>query len=175
MEEGDARSLPLAGGSVDSVLLLGPLYHLGERAERIRALHESRRVCRAGGIVLAAAISRYAPLLGTFRGRLLEDEEVMANIGDEVATGRRVPGSRLRGRFPDAYFHLPDELREESPTPVSSPMRSAASKGLHGCSTTRRSLAISGSPGCVTRCSPRRGGANESWPRRARLLAVARA
>jgi SAM-dependent methyltransferase len=113
VEEGDARSLPLAGGSVDAVLLLGPLYHLGERAERIRVLHESRRVCRAGGIVLGAAISRYAPLLGAIRGRLLEDEEVMANIGEEVATGRRVPGSRRRGRFPDAYFHLPDELREE--------------------------------------------------------------
>jgi Methyltransferase domain len=33
---GDARHVDLAGASVDAVLLLGPLYHLRERAERVR-------------------------------------------------------------------------------------------------------------------------------------------
>jgi len=37
-EVGDARRLAHADGSVDVVLLLGPLYHLVERADRVAAL-----------------------------------------------------------------------------------------------------------------------------------------
>jgi SAM-dependent methyltransferase len=51
----DARDLDLDDASVDAVLLLGPLYHLRRRADRIRALTEARRVVRPGGPVFAAA------------------------------------------------------------------------------------------------------------------------
>ena len=57
---GDARSLDLDDGSADAVLLLGPLYHLESRTERVLALAEARRVVRPGGYVFAAAISRWA-------------------------------------------------------------------------------------------------------------------
>jgi 2-polyprenyl-3-methyl-5-hydroxy-6-metoxy-1,4-benzoquinol methylase len=43
---------------VDAVLLLGPLYHLTDRAERVRALRECARIVRPNGPVFAAAISR---------------------------------------------------------------------------------------------------------------------
>ncbi len=66
-EVGDARQLPEADASADA--LLGPLYHLTTREDRVRALAEARRVLRPGGVVVAAAISRYASLLdGLFRG-----------------------------------------------------------------------------------------------------------
>jgi SAM-dependent methyltransferase len=111
---GDARTLPLADDAYDAVLLLGPLYHLGEASERARALGEATRICRAGGVVVAAAISRYAPLLhaGIVQGRIA-DERVFANVQSETLTGRRVPAERRTGPFPDAYFHRPDELAEE--------------------------------------------------------------
>jgi hypothetical protein len=41
---GDARSLAEDDGSYDAVLLLGPLYHLTERTDRVRALAEHDRV-----------------------------------------------------------------------------------------------------------------------------------
>ncbi len=47
---GDARDLDLDDASVDAVLLLGPLYHLRGRADRLRALAEARRVVRLLGI-----------------------------------------------------------------------------------------------------------------------------
>lgn len=57
---GDARALRLPDESVDAVLLLGPLYHLTERSDRVTALRESWRIVRPGGVVFAAAISRWA-------------------------------------------------------------------------------------------------------------------
>ena len=51
-EVGDARDLNLPDSSVDAVVLLGPLYHLRERAHRVQALREASRVVRPGGPAL---------------------------------------------------------------------------------------------------------------------------
>src|SRR5215203_2811870 len=61
--EADARRLTQADASVDAVLLLGPLYHLVGRAERIAALDEARRVLRPSGVLLAAAIGQFMAVL----------------------------------------------------------------------------------------------------------------
>src|SRR5580698_11544350 len=53
----DARDLDLADASVDAVLLLGPLYHLEQRPDRVAALAEARRIARPGAPVFAAAIN----------------------------------------------------------------------------------------------------------------------
>ncbi|NUW34209.1 class I SAM-dependent methyltransferase [Nonomuraea sp. SMC257] len=85
-EVGDARRLRAPDGSADVVLLLGPLYHLTEAADRARALAEARRVLRPGGLVVAAAISRYLSLLeaGT-TGRLTDD--MTSAVRHLIATG----------------------------------------------------------------------------------------
>src|SRR5262245_7148458 len=51
-ETGDACSLPWADGAADAVVLFGPLYHLTDRGDRLRALREARRVLRPGGVLL---------------------------------------------------------------------------------------------------------------------------
>lgn len=51
---GDARQLAFEEASFDAVLLLGPLYHLTEREDRLTALAEARRVVKPGGPVFAA-------------------------------------------------------------------------------------------------------------------------
>jgi hypothetical protein len=52
--------------TADAVLLLGPLlgplYHLVEREDRLAGLREIQRVLRPGGLVWGAAISRFASL-----------------------------------------------------------------------------------------------------------------
>src|SRR4030095_1687492 len=45
---GDARQLDRPDASADAALLLGPLYHLTDRADRIRALAEAGRGARPG-------------------------------------------------------------------------------------------------------------------------------
>src|SRR4051794_7869657 len=57
---GDARELPWDDASADVALLLGPLYHLHEREERLAALAEARRVLRPGGTLMTEIIVRHA-------------------------------------------------------------------------------------------------------------------
>lgn len=112
---GDARRLDAANASCDVVLLLGPLYHLGERTDRLAALAEARRVLRPGGVVFCGAISRFGSLLDAVRQGYLNDPDAMAVIEVTVESGRNWdPGlDRFPGWFPAAHFHLPDELAEE--------------------------------------------------------------
>jgi len=111
---GDARDLEWPDAGVDAVLLLGPLYHLTDRAERVAALAETARVLRPGGVLAAAMISRYASTLdGLFRGYLRADgfEELVAR---DVAEGQHRNPDDVPGWFTTAYFHEPDELPAEA-------------------------------------------------------------
>lgn len=111
---GDARDLSALGDeSVDAVLLLGPLYHLTDRDDRVRALAEARRVARPGGLVAAAAISRFASLIdGTARG-YLDDPRFVAIVEQDLADGQHRNPDDVEGWFTTAYFHLPHELCAE--------------------------------------------------------------
>jgi ubiquinone/menaquinone biosynthesis C-methylase UbiE len=112
-EVGDARALQLSDASVDSALLLGPLYHLVDSTDRIRALAEGRRVVRSGGVVIAAAISRFASMLDGIRGEYLEDPRFAALAARDLRDGQhRNPTGHL-AYFTTAYLHPPEELREE--------------------------------------------------------------
>jgi SAM-dependent methyltransferase len=107
-EVADARALPEADGAYDATLLLGPLYHLTDPAERVRALAEAARVTRPGGCVLAAAISRFAgPLDFVATGRM--NDAMMADARKLITDGRNDP----RIGFTHAYFHRADELAGE--------------------------------------------------------------
>ena len=112
-ELGDARSLTLVDESVDAVLLLGPLYHLPDAADRIRALSEARRVCRRGGVVLAAAISRFASTLDGLRGGYLADPVFAKLAAVDRATGRHENPTDDPTYFTTAYFHRPEQLADE--------------------------------------------------------------
>ena len=109
---GDARTLDEAEASWDAVLLLGPLYHLVDRADRVAALREARRVLRPGGVLVAAAISRFASLIDGFLRGLL-DETGWAVVEADLAHGQHRPGGRRVELFTTAYFHRPDELQAE--------------------------------------------------------------
>ena len=110
---GDARRLEHPDGVADAVLLLGPLYHLTERADRVTALAEARRVLRPGGVVAAAAISRYASTCdGLLRG-YLDEPAFEAIVERDLRDGQhRNPTGRPEW-FTTAYFHLPEELGRE--------------------------------------------------------------
>jgi SAM-dependent methyltransferase len=110
---GDARELPVADASADAVLLLGPLYHLLTREDRVAAWREAARAARPGGVVLAAVINRFASLFGGFVEELFADPLFRPLMERALDTGvhRNVTG---RPYFTSAYFHRPDEIVAEA-------------------------------------------------------------
>jgi SAM-dependent methyltransferase len=112
-ETGDARSLPWADATADAVVLFGPLYHLTDRADRLRALREAHRVLRPGGALLAAAISRFASALdGLCRG-FLKDAQFADIVRRDLADGQHRNPTGRPEYFMDTFFHHPEELRAE--------------------------------------------------------------
>lgn len=109
---GDARQLDLPDGSVDAVLLLGPLYHLPDRAERIQTLREARRIVRPGGPIFVAVISRWAPRLdGVFQERLYRDNAEFLSLLPEVERTGILPPVVPNGFV--GYTHRPSDVAEE--------------------------------------------------------------
>lgn len=110
---GDARDLEEPDTSYDVVLLLGPLYHLVNRDERLAALAEARRVARPGGMVAAVAISRFASLLDGLRSGYLGSSTFDSIVERDLRDGQhRNPGGEMEF-FTTAYFHRPEELEDE--------------------------------------------------------------
>jgi ubiquinone/menaquinone biosynthesis C-methylase UbiE len=110
---GDARALRFPDESIDVVLLLGPLYHLVEQADRIKALSEARRVCHRGGLIVAAAISRFASTLDGLRNGYLDDPVFAAIAAQDRRDGQHRNPSNHPAYFTTAYFHSPRELADE--------------------------------------------------------------
>lgn len=112
-ELGDARELAAPDASVDAVLLLGPLYHLVEREDRLAALAEARRVVRPGGVVAVAAISRFASLFDGIEEGHLFDAAFREIAYRDLVDGRHQNPENRPGWFTTAFFHHPDEVRSE--------------------------------------------------------------
>lgn len=110
---GDAIHLDFSNGQFDLVLLLGPIYHLTDRAERIMALSEAKRVLKPGGILLSAAISRYASLFDGFQRDLAFDDQFFKLLIDDLHTGIHLNETDNLEYFTTAYFHTPKEIITE--------------------------------------------------------------
>jgi SAM-dependent methyltransferase len=108
--EGDARELGYPDGWADAVLMLGPLYHLPEAPERARALAEAARVCAPGGVVVAAAMSRWAKPAEYAARNSLGDGEVQRQMLRLLQQGHDADGNAFDQT---SYNHDPDQLRAE--------------------------------------------------------------
>ena len=112
-EVGDARRLEVADGSIDVVLLFGPLYHLTDEGDRLQALREATRVARPAGLVAVAAISRFASLFDGLSRGFLFDDDFQKIVERDLAEGQhRNPADRPHW-FTTAFFHDPAQLRAE--------------------------------------------------------------
>ena len=91
----------------DHVLLLGPLYHLLDRVDRLQAISEATRVLKPEGYLLAAFISRYA---GHRYAAANEPEYILeqAEISERLLKTGILP-PREEGNFV-AYMAHPSEI-----------------------------------------------------------------
>jgi ubiquinone/menaquinone biosynthesis C-methylase UbiE len=110
---GDARHLPHADATSDAVLLLGPLYHLVEREDRVACLHEARRVLRPGGVVWGAGISHFASLFDSLAHGFFDDSAFAPILARDLKEGQHRNPTGNPIYFTDAFFHRPEELADE--------------------------------------------------------------
>lgn len=118
----DAREVNRPDKSADAVLLMGPMYHIVEYAERIACLKKCSRLLRDDGILFTAAITPYATMLwattvfGT-KNRLLEDDSFMAMVERELFDGEHIkPEKGNYSGIGRSHFHSADELKMELST-----------------------------------------------------------
>ena len=110
---GDARALRFSSASADVVLLLGPLYHLIDKRDRLLALREAYRVLRNGGVIIAAGISRFASMLDSFFEDRFRTSVHMDIVQNDLETGYHRNPTEDLNYFTDAHLHRPEELGSE--------------------------------------------------------------
>ncbi len=110
---GDARVLDFPDGFADVIIMHGPMYHLTERSDRLKAVSETKRVLRTDGVLLAFAITRYAGVVYGITKGYVFDPEYMNMTNFEVRTGLRKNAPSWLNTFSSAFFHLPNDLKVE--------------------------------------------------------------
>ena len=114
MAVGDARQLDYSDKFADAVLSFGPLYHLTERSDRIKALGEAFRVLRPNGVALLVGISRFASTVNCLIEGLITDPIFVPIVERDLKDGQHINSTNDPSYFTTTFWHHPDELRQES-------------------------------------------------------------
>jgi SAM-dependent methyltransferase len=113
--------LPWADYTFDVVLVMGALYHLQDRDDRLACLREAHRVLKPGGALVASYISRWASLFDGYRYGFVADGRFAAILDEDLSSGRHQNAFGHPLWFTSSYFHTPDELVEgDTPTVIGS-------------------------------------------------------
>ncbi|MCP4357708.1 MAG: class I SAM-dependent methyltransferase [Chloroflexi bacterium] len=111
---GDARALEFSDNYADVVLLLGPLYHLTERSDRLIALREAFRVLKPGGLLIAVGISQFASTFSGLIDGFFEDADFVQIAKRDLTDGQHRNPTSKSGYFTTSFFHHPLELERET-------------------------------------------------------------
>ena len=85
----------------DAVLMMGPLYHLIEEADRVRALQEACARLRPGGVIFSAFISRFGIMGGLLKDLpgWVADQVELRSMLDQGHRPDDYPRGGFRGYF----------------------------------------------------------------------------
>lgn len=106
---GDATCLPeFPDNAFDIVMAFGPMYHLPHE-ERLKVILESKRICKAGGIILFAYINK----IGAYLRACLE-ENMRSNYPNKK-TNELVLLQGIDDVLPDVFFFtMPEEIEQDA-------------------------------------------------------------
>lgn len=127
---GAAGEVPIENQTADLVILHGPLYHLQDQEERIKALKEARRILKTGGIVLGFAITYAASTLAALQNGMIHHQGVFSMCREELLSGDHFPAEGFPGMLAQAYFHRPSGLKQEFEAAGFRPLDLLAVEGL---------------------------------------------
>ncbi len=110
---GESRKLDFPSNYADLVILHGPLYHLQKEEDRELTIKEAKRVLKNGGIILGFAINYTASTLVGLLNGLIHKSSFFAMCKEELTTGIHNPPNDFPWLLAEAYYHKPEELKEE--------------------------------------------------------------
>lgn len=123
-------SLPaLPEETYDVILLLGPLYHLLERAERETAVAIAYKLLKPDGLIFAAFVTRYAAFRDMVSGGYPEWIIQYPERAQQLLETGRNPAGPGSG-FPNSYFAHPDEIKPLMETAVFETLALIGCEGL---------------------------------------------
>jgi S-adenosylmethionine-dependent methyltransferase len=95
--QGDARSLQtVPENDFDAVLMMGPLYHLVQEADRRQAVQHAVSRLKPGGIIISSFISRFG-ILGDLLKNVTDWIEDQTEVGSIIERGYDPPGFHKGG------------------------------------------------------------------------------
>lgn len=113
--KGNALDLHEFDNDYDVILLMGPLYHLLEKEQRVQAIEQAKEHLKPNGLLVAAFISAYAPIQDylTFMSEGFESDKEAADLLHYLKDGRNVEDSPEANQgFTTAYFTGIAEAKE---------------------------------------------------------------
>ena len=110
---GRCEEARLCRGTADGYLLLGPLYHLTDRDDRITALREAYRILKPRRNACGRCITRFASLLDGLARDFIDDPQFLEILMNDLSTGQHRNPTGNPDYFTTAYFHRPEELEDE--------------------------------------------------------------
>jgi len=113
IEVGDAREIKQPNNSADAVLFFGPLYHLIDKKDRLKALGEAHRVLKENGRLFVAAIPKFASFLDGVKRGFIRDPDFVKIVEDDIKTGQHRNPMHHPEYFTTAFFYHPNQLRTE--------------------------------------------------------------
>ena len=110
---GESRSLEFPSNFADLIILHGPLYHLQKKEDRELSIREAKRVLKNNGIILGFAIKYTASTLVGLLNGLIHKETFFEMCKEELTTGIHNPPDDFPWLLAEAYYHKPEQLKEE--------------------------------------------------------------
>jgi ubiquinone/menaquinone biosynthesis C-methylase UbiE len=117
-ETGNALQINRPDKSADVVLLMGPLYHLRNREDRLQSLREAFRVLKKGGLMVAAGISKFSSMtwgLSVYgeKNDFIDDPVFFNMIKGEMTTGDHIRPKEYPKFIAEAFFTTSEEMKSE--------------------------------------------------------------
>lgn len=110
---GESRKLEFPNNFADLVILHGPLYHLQKKEDRDLAICEAKRVLKNNGIILGFAINYTASTLVGLLNGLIHKKAFFEMCKEELTTGIHNPPDDFPWLLAEAYYHKPEQLKNE--------------------------------------------------------------
>lgn len=127
---GESRKLEFKNNFADLIILHGPLYHLQKKEDRDLTISEAKRVLKNDGIILGFAINYTASTLVGLLNGLIHKNSFFKMCKEELTTGIHNPPDDFPWLLAEAYYHKPEQLKEEFITQELTHLNTYAVEGM---------------------------------------------